>query len=513
TTFGEDYPLPGWREVRLPPATLRGMDRTQIMVLRAAAALPTPVQAALDTAGDTTGVVIGHLGPTRRAVHHALRCYLGDVDRALAGCPDHSARERDDALDRLGHEVRALVPAATEDSFPGIMPNIIASRLASDRNFRGLAVTVDGGPDSALDALRTAERYLRHGDLDFAVVGAVNGNSTEELRRVLESAGESDTPAEGAFLVVLARESTARSHALPALARLRTRFGAADPSGAPRQHPPLAGSGRTYLGADPLVALVAHLSRGGGTTTISSQAGMGPRLDVTSPNPPAPPPVPAPDTEPAATGGPTPRAPLTRVTCQLDVAPPRRVRRPLPALPGGSLVVCSHADLVPSSALPADATVVVAPRPAPAGDQPTTEALAGLLPETRTFDHVRVLVRVGATDAPPADLSTLDQLRATHDLAFLAARRWRGRPNSSYAVLLADALGGDALHPGTGPFTGLVKALAREIPRATAFAVATDSRDPVAALDLLALESARAHDLAVVAHSAGRRREYRLPPP
>ncbi|MCE6998366.1 SDR family oxidoreductase [Saccharothrix sp. S26] len=499
-TFGDDYPLPGWQEVKLPPATLRGMDRTQIMVLRAAAALPAEVGAVLGELHDTTGVVVGHMGPTRRAVHYALRCYLGDLDRALV---DHTASDADlaESLDRLTADVRSLVPAATEDSFPGIMPNIIASRLAAVRDFRGLNATLDGGPDSSLDALRAAERYLRHGDLDAAVVAGVNGNTTAEYRRLLTSTGETDAPAEGAFLVVLVRGSIARRHSLPVLCRLRTRFGPTDPATRPRRHAPLAGSGRTYLGADALLAVVARLAGGHAEATVGSAADVGTQVDLTVPSA-APPEAPG-------WSAPTGTA-LTRVTPRLSPAAPRRVRSPLPSVPPGSLVVLSHPDLVDGVELPRDARVVVAPSAA-GGGLPTTAKLTALLPpDEAPFEHVRVLARVDGDGPAPADLSALDRLRAVHDLAFLAAKRWRGRKSSSYAVLITGAVRAAAPHPAAGLFTGLVKALARETPNALVFAVVTDLTDPPASLDLLARESARAHDLAVVVHAAGRRLEHRL---
>ncbi|MFF1613946.1 SDR family oxidoreductase [Amycolatopsis sp. NPDC058278] len=509
TTFGDDYPLPGWQEVTLPPATLRGMDRTQIMVLRAAAALPTPILKALQELHDTTGVVVGHMGPTRRAVHYALRCYLGDLDRALA---DHTATDADlqESLNRLGAGVRALVPAATEDSFPGIMPNIIASRVAAVRDFRGLNVTLDGGPDSGLDALRAAERYLRHGDLDAVVVAGVNGNTTAEFRHVLVSAGQTDQPAEGAFLIVLTRESAAREHSLPVLCRLRTRFGRTDPATGPHRRAPLAGSGRTYLGADPLLAVVAHLVGGRGDTTVGSSADFGPQVDVTavehtvlpgtlSSSPPG-----AVPTSVAAT-----ETVLTRVVRRLLPAAPRRVRPALPAVPPGSLVVLSHPGLSEGAALPGDAHVVAAPA-VERGCLPAAGELAALLPAGEApFEHIRVLVRLEAGSHAPNGLSALDRLRTAHDLAFLAAKRWRGRRNSSYAVLMTDAVRTGTPHPAIGPFTGLVKALAREAPQSLVFAVATDLVD-AAGMDLLERESARQHELAVVVHAAGRRMEYRL---
>ncbi|MBB5957178.1 NAD(P)-dependent dehydrogenase (short-subunit alcohol dehydrogenase family)/3-oxoacyl-(acyl-carrier-protein) synthase [Saccharothrix tamanrassetensis] len=484
--FGDDYPLPGWQEVKLPPATLRNMDRTQIMVLRAAAKLDAPVRAALARLHDTAGVVVGHTGPTRRAVHYALRCYLDDLDRALADLPEHDADLRP-SLDRLAADVRALISSSTEDSFPGIMPNIIPARLAGAWDFHGLNATVDGGPDSGLDALRAAERYLRHGDLDVVVVAGVNGNSTDEFREVLASAGETDQPAEGAFVVVLARESTARAESLPVLGRLRSRVGPTDPATRPRLRAPLAGSGRTYLGADPVVGLLAQLVGGSGRTTIGAASARGTQVELTVP------------------------ARVTRAVRRLHPTRPRRIRPALPPLPPGCLLVVSAPGLLDGITLPRDVRVVVAPATGP-GPLPDADELTGLLPDDPPSEHVRVLVGLDADTRPPTDLSALAGLRGSHDMAFLAAKRWRGGRDSSYAVLLTGAVRSGVPHPATGPFTGLVKALAREAPSALVFAVATDLHDTGAALELLGDESARAHDLAVVVHASGRRMEYQPVP-
>ncbi|ARF53149.1 beta-ketoacyl synthase N-terminal-like domain-containing protein [Streptomyces gilvosporeus] len=276
--FADGYPLPDFREVRLPPPALRGTDRTQIMLLLAAGGLDAPVREACARLRETTGVVVGHMGPTRHAAHYALRCHLPELRASL---PDFS-----DAVDRVARQVRTLVPAADDATMPGIMPNIIPARLCAMADYRGLNVLVDTGPDAGLDALRTAERYLRHGDLDLAVVGAVNGNSIPELREVLPAEADRPRLAEGAFVTVLARKSDAARHGLPVLARIRTGTGPSDPESVPRRSRPLAGTSRTYLGADPLLALLSAVVGAEPVRHIASVAPWGTQLVLTTDSPP-----------------------------------------------------------------------------------------------------------------------------------------------------------------------------------------------------------------------------------
>ncbi|GAA3642361.1 hypothetical protein GCM10022267_31280 [Lentzea roselyniae] len=419
-SFGAEYPMPSFEEVRLPPASLRTMDRTQIMLLNAAARLPEHVRDACAALHDTAGVVVGHMGPTSRAVHYALRCYLGDLEKCLGELPAD-----------LVAEVKSLAPASTEDSFPGIMPNVIAARLAALWDLHGLNVTIDTGPESSRDALRCAERYLRHGDLDVAVVAGLNGNTTPEFAQVL---GEERALAEGCFTVVLMRESTAKEHSLPVLGR--------ELSCEPVR------SGRTYFGADHLLALLRRLVR----------------------------------REPS----------VERVVRRLLPTPATAIRPALPAIPEHALVLTADTVVV----APESARVVVVPQ---AADE---ETLAALLPASG-ITHVRVVADVTAAD----EAGTLERLRTLHDLSLLAAARWTAGAGSSFGVALTGAVRGGAPHPATGMFTGLIKSLAREEPDALSFAVLTDESD---ALPLLAGESACAPELFVAVHNAGTRYEYDL---
>ncbi|MDD5581174.1 MAG: SDR family NAD(P)-dependent oxidoreductase [Methylobacter sp.] len=79
------------------------------------------------------------------------------------------------------HIMKALyeheLPKYTEDSFPGILGNVVAGRVANRLDLQGANFTVDAACAASLAALDAGIRQLRSGDADVALVGAVDGNN------------------------------------------------------------------------------------------------------------------------------------------------------------------------------------------------------------------------------------------------------------------------------------------------------------------------------------------------
>ena len=137
---------------------------------------------------DKTGVIVGHLGATRNATLYAQRCYLDEMREVVerSGTGRTSPTVSWQAFEAYADEIRRLVPESNENSFPGIMPNVIPARVSNYLDLHGVNMTVDTGLASSLSALDVAIRYLRAGDLDLALVAGVNGNSTPESTRTAE---------------------------------------------------------------------------------------------------------------------------------------------------------------------------------------------------------------------------------------------------------------------------------------------------------------------------------------
>ncbi|MFD4999872.1 SDR family NAD(P)-dependent oxidoreductase [Streptomyces buecherae] len=531
-TFGDAYPMPSPVEARLAPSALAALDRSQVMALRCADEL------AGDWLSDAalrarTGVFVGHTGPTRSALAHDLRCYLGDLTAKLtdpAGLPP--------AL--LGDAVRALTPPTSEDSYPGLMPNIIAARVVQRLDLHGPNMTLDAGADSTHSALATAVRYLRDGELDLAVVMGVNAVSP------LLPSPDGRQPADAAVGHLLTRLSVARVHALPVLGTL-----AIAPPTAPdpatrgtRRH--AAGDERGYRGAEGAVALLRALhAPGDGVLLRPTEDAHTPALRVSAP-PDAVRTADAarePNARPAPTARPDQNAGaaeaslaehLARHAVTLRPVPPRPVRTALPALPAGALVVTDDPAAVAAHCPPDCLVVAPASAPSPvsaaypaphggptvlhlddAADLPAALAARG------RAGAAQVRVVVGAHRAEPgraaseADADGVPQrLLDLHDLAFVAAQSCAGplRDGGCYAVLALAALDGPTPRPHAGLFGGLVRSLEQELPGALVYALFTDVADADTGLTQLAAESALHRHLPLAYQSAGQRGELTLIP-
>ncbi len=70
-----------------------------------------------------------------------------------------------------------VLPKWTEDTFPGILGNVIAGRVANRFDLGGANFTVDAACASSLAALDAGMRQLRSHDADVALVGGVDGTN------------------------------------------------------------------------------------------------------------------------------------------------------------------------------------------------------------------------------------------------------------------------------------------------------------------------------------------------
>ncbi|MFE0190120.1 SDR family NAD(P)-dependent oxidoreductase [Streptomyces sp. NPDC058989] len=141
----------------IPPASLTGIEPVQLLALEAAAkALADAGYADRDFDRARTGVVFGAEAGTELAGAYGLRAlhpaYLGDLPPALD----------------------AELPRLTEDSFPGVLANVIAGRIASRLDLGGANCTVDAACASSLAALDLACRQLRDRDADMVLCGGAD---------------------------------------------------------------------------------------------------------------------------------------------------------------------------------------------------------------------------------------------------------------------------------------------------------------------------------------------------
>jgi acyl transferase domain-containing protein/NAD(P)H-dependent flavin oxidoreductase YrpB (nitropropane dioxygenase family)/NAD(P)-dependent dehydrogenase (short-subunit alcohol dehydrogenase family)/acyl carrier protein len=147
----------------MPPSSLTSIEPVQLYALEA-------VRRALADAGyadrpfdrERTAVILGAGGGAAQlAISYSFRSYLPML-ATVPGLKDSAAE--------ILHQAEKLLPEWTEDSFPGILINVIAGRVANRFNFGGPNFAIDAACGSSLAALYAGVRELEMGTSDLAVV-------------------------------------------------------------------------------------------------------------------------------------------------------------------------------------------------------------------------------------------------------------------------------------------------------------------------------------------------------
>ncbi|MGW6710584.1 beta-ketoacyl synthase N-terminal-like domain-containing protein, partial [Streptomyces sp. NPDC054956] len=142
----------------IPPASLAGIEPVQLLALEISARALADAGYGKDREFDRsrTSVVFGAEAGTELAGAYGLRAlypgYLGELPAELDG----------------------ELPRLTEDSFPGVLANVIAGRVANRLDLGGANCTVDAACASSLAALDLACRQLGSGDSDMVLCGGAD---------------------------------------------------------------------------------------------------------------------------------------------------------------------------------------------------------------------------------------------------------------------------------------------------------------------------------------------------
>ncbi|MDG4830639.1 beta-ketoacyl synthase N-terminal-like domain-containing protein [Solwaraspora sp. WMMD1047] len=266
-TFGASYPAPPFEDMRLPPPTVRATDPAQLMALRTMALFIAEHGELWSSMRASTGVVAATSGPPVSGADNLVRCYAAEVADLLDGA-DRTA------FDEFLNELRSTTPPTTKDTLPGLLPNIIAARIANRHDLGGGTMLTDTGSTSGLTAVHTAVRLLAWQELDMALVLGVSPTSRPDFASLIGV--DPERVAEGAFLMALSRESVALAHGLDPLARLTSTWSTTP-------HPPHTSpigsglQGMTFLGADGVLAVLRAVYAGG------DHAVVGPKSDEAGP--------------------------------------------------------------------------------------------------------------------------------------------------------------------------------------------------------------------------------------
>jgi acyl transferase domain-containing protein/NAD(P)H-dependent flavin oxidoreductase YrpB (nitropropane dioxygenase family)/NAD(P)-dependent dehydrogenase (short-subunit alcohol dehydrogenase family) len=142
----------------IPPNSLSSIDPIQLLTLEAA-------RSALEDAGylerpfprERTSVILGVGGGMGE---------LGNLYAVRSALPS--------LMENVPSQVYDILPKWTEDSFPGILLNVAAGRIANRFDFGGLNCTVDAACASSLSAIYLAAKELETGTSDMVLAGGAD---------------------------------------------------------------------------------------------------------------------------------------------------------------------------------------------------------------------------------------------------------------------------------------------------------------------------------------------------
>lgn len=120
--------------------------------------------------------------------------------------------------DELGRYRDAFTPALTATRVLGTLPNLVAGRINAVLDLRGPGYAVCAEEASGVVALHLAVRALRSGEMDAAVVGAVDLSHDPVHQEALRAVGHDTPPGDAAVVMVLKRVTDARRDGDPVLA-------------------------------------------------------------------------------------------------------------------------------------------------------------------------------------------------------------------------------------------------------------------------------------------------------
>lgn len=161
---------------RIPPATSKHMDENQKAILISVDEALKMVDSSKwnrDKVSVFIGTSLG--GP----LHYSFlrRIYLNRCLYYLKNSSEFnklSESKRTKVISDIENEIRSGTIAITEDSAPGVLPNITAARVAATFDFHGHSYTVDAACASSLAAVINGVQHLTSGESDVVICGGAD---------------------------------------------------------------------------------------------------------------------------------------------------------------------------------------------------------------------------------------------------------------------------------------------------------------------------------------------------
>ena len=155
----------------IPPTTLPSTDSAQLLALVVAKRVLEDACkldfSHIDRA--RTSVILGVASATELAATMAESLQYPVWIRAM-----QEAGLREEEIASIASRANSSYAEWTENTFPGLLGNVVAGRIANRFNLGGANCVIDAACASSLAALRMAVQELTHGDSDMVVTGGVD---------------------------------------------------------------------------------------------------------------------------------------------------------------------------------------------------------------------------------------------------------------------------------------------------------------------------------------------------
>ncbi|MBO2446352.1 acyltransferase domain-containing protein [Actinomadura barringtoniae] len=160
----------------IPPSTMQATDSSQLLALMVADQVLADAGGTGELDRDRISVILGATGYLPLAAHMAARNARPHWLAGLraAGVPESQAQE-------VCQNISDTFVPWQEASFPGLLPNVAAGRIANRFDLHGTNHTTDAACASSLAALSTAVDELSVGRADLVLAGGIDTVNDELL--------------------------------------------------------------------------------------------------------------------------------------------------------------------------------------------------------------------------------------------------------------------------------------------------------------------------------------------
>lgn len=159
------------------PRAVKGADPDQFLALRVAVeAMIDAGYTNLPTDIEKGEVILGRTSAPGQGSMNMIQ-HGQTVDQMLNLVLTLHPEISHDDIRHLAEQLHASIAPANSDTVPGVMPNLLAGRIAQRLGFKGRNMLCDAACASSLIAVETAVRDLRTGACDVALAGGIHINS------------------------------------------------------------------------------------------------------------------------------------------------------------------------------------------------------------------------------------------------------------------------------------------------------------------------------------------------